>query len=333
MRDAIVHFYENIARKKSYWIPLLILTIGAYGFSLACRTVGIDDLRVQYYFSSDYYLISAGFWGNAPIAWLLGCFKFSPFFAKFTGVLLLLLDGFLVGCVFYTLNGERKKAFPYMILAGGFLTYPLITELWEYHGAGLNLGILLLLILLVVLIYETGTRTIKGYIYASLIMSVAICFAMQTPFVYISVVCMVLFYKYAICPKEMHPKWKWIADGLTYVIPLAAGVAVRLLIQIVLLHIFHEEYAPVSNVIIKHGVEAIISAMHYNWFSYVVEGLIYFPITVFDLLSVAFIALCFIRCWSMRSPVPFLAGVCVFLGLFSQSILQRLDLAFRRFSL
>ena len=42
-------FSEKITSRKSYWIPLLFYTFGAFGFSMLNRTVGADDLATFKY--------------------------------------------------------------------------------------------------------------------------------------------------------------------------------------------------------------------------------------------------------------------------------------------
>ena len=328
MKQSILDFYENIGKKKWYWIPLILLAVGAFGYSLTCRTVSIDDLRVQYYYSSEYYMISGGYWGEVPMKWLAGCLTYAPFFTKFTTVLFLLLDGFLLGAVLYRLNGGRKNVFSYMILSAGLLTFPLISEMWEYYGAVLTDAMALVVSLLTVLYYETEKRPRK-YLWACAAMAFVVSASLLSFFIFISLVMMLLFYKYAAEPRENHPRWKWVLEGLGYAVPLMVGLGIRFLLQVVLQKIFNAPYAPASDVWIEEGLQALVKTILYNGYSYAVKGLVYFPIAVFDLAGLCLLILACRQCGRMKSPVPLLIWAPMLVSLFAQSLIQRHVLPYR----
>lgn len=329
MKKAFREFYEDIGSKKAYWIPIILLAVGAYGFSLTCRTVSVDDLRAQFYQSPDYYLISGGYWGYALCQWLLGTYHYAPFFTKFASVLLYILNGYVFGTVLHQLNGRKGKLLPYLLLTGAMITFPLISEIWEYHGSALGYFVPMLMIFLSCLVFETEQDGKKKYLYASLLLAAAECIDMITAFVYMAVVCMILFYRYAVNGREDHPKWKWILEGLAYVPQLAVAVAVRLILQVVLQKITGTSFDPTIDVRIDMSPLSILKAIAYNGFSYGFESLLYQPILIFDLACLAFLVISIIRCRKMHSPVPILISICILLCLFSQSILQGRRLNFR----
>lgn len=133
---ALIRDYtEKISGKKAFWMPLLFYTFGGYGFSMLNRTVGVDDLATPLYVDDTVWFAELR-WG--AVLWKR-IFSFGanvPFLDKFLSVCFLMLAGTALGCIFYAINGRRQCVWLYTVLACSFITYPIISEIWEFTCGG-----------------------------------------------------------------------------------------------------------------------------------------------------------------------------------------------------
>lgn len=128
-------YMDKISGKKAFWMPLLFYTFAGYGFSMLNRTVGVDDLATPLYVDGTVWLAELR-WG--AVLWKK-VFSFGanvPFLDKFVSVCFLMLAGTVLGCLFYALNGRRQQVWLYTIAASSFITYPIISEIWEFTCGG-----------------------------------------------------------------------------------------------------------------------------------------------------------------------------------------------------
>ena len=130
MNSLLVEFQKEVLFKRMFYIPLIILSIMAYGFSLFNRTIGWDDLLRDHYFGSGNISLS-GRWGQVVWIKLFGYEDFDPFIDRFTALLLLIATSVLFCLLLFSIK-KLRSVFPYTISACAFITYPLINELWEY---------------------------------------------------------------------------------------------------------------------------------------------------------------------------------------------------------
>ena len=135
MVSLIRDYTEKISGKKAFWMPLLFYTFGGYGFSMLNRTVGVDDLATPLYVDDTVWLAELR-WG--AVLWKR-IFSFGanvPFLDKFLSVCFLMLAGTALGCIFYAVNGRRQYVWLYTVTACSFITYPIISEIWEFTCGG-----------------------------------------------------------------------------------------------------------------------------------------------------------------------------------------------------
>lgn len=135
MHTLIRDYMEKISGKKAFWMPLLFYTFGAYGFSMLNRTVGVDDLATPLYVDDTIWFQELR-WG--AVLWKR-IFSFGanvPFLDKFLSVCFLMLAGTAFGCLLYAINGRRERVWLYTVAACSFVTFPIISEIWEYTCGG-----------------------------------------------------------------------------------------------------------------------------------------------------------------------------------------------------
>ena len=135
MYALLKEYTEKIASKKSYWIPLLFFTFGAYGFSLLNRTLSPDDLATPLYVDSTVWLAELR-WGAVLWKKIFSFGTCVPFLDKYLSVCFLMLAGTTLGCIFYAMNGRRERVWLYTVAACSFITFPILSEIWEYTCGG-----------------------------------------------------------------------------------------------------------------------------------------------------------------------------------------------------
>ncbi|MBR1731245.1 MAG: glucosyltransferase domain-containing protein [Ruminococcus sp.] len=200
MINSIKTFYNDIARKKAFWLPVLLFTLLAYGFSLTRNTLSIDDMSLDFYGGIRGAIVASGRWGMEVWHKLLGINGYSPYIYKFFGVLFLLAAAFLMCCIFYNLKPSySSKVYPYTFFASIIITFPLINEIWEYNGANAVVGANLFVVFLSILyiLFSEQKLWIK-FLISGLMMSVVVSSYESALFVYITAVMCVLFYRYCV---------------------------------------------------------------------------------------------------------------------------------------
>ena len=83
MKKEISQFYQNVGRRVSYWLPLLFVTILAYGFSITNRTVGVDDLAYDTYYGDGKAMLAGMRWGAVLWRRAVSVLEFAPFAHRF----------------------------------------------------------------------------------------------------------------------------------------------------------------------------------------------------------------------------------------------------------
>lgn len=316
-------FCKTVAKKTSFWAPLLLFSVMGYGFSMMNRTISTDDLRFSYYTDPHQAGISGGRWGNLVLQKLLGFVDTTPFTAKFIGVLFLIGSGIVLCALLFYLNGRRTNVMPYTLFASLLVTFPLINEIWEYTGANAITAITLFLSCCTILFLITcKQKSFKVFMLAAIPMTLVVSSYEVGLFAYVTLVCMVLFYRLCFCSPQEN-SWKtWIMSGLSFVVPLLIGFVFRILIEIALLRIYNVTYSPVGAVEIAQD-SSLVHLLKDLLVLYGLAGLVYFPITIFVVAAVVFFVFSVVRSVRSRSILPLVQGLAVLISIFLQSFLQR----------
>ena len=196
-------FYKNVVTRFSYWGIILLFSIIAYGFSMLNRTISIDDLAKDLYIGNGQKMLAGTRWGMVLWHNVLGVTQVTPFIEKFLGVLFLIIASALISCIFYLLGGKSKCIMRYTILSALLITYPLINEIWEYSGANMIVAGNLCIVAGTVLYQITSERRWYVRLISGVALSVVASSYETGIFVYITLVLMILFYKYCFVLNNM----------------------------------------------------------------------------------------------------------------------------------
>lgn len=322
MYNTMKSFYLNVIKRVSYWLPLLFWAVLSYGFSTFNPTVSTDDLAREYYVGDGNAMISATRWGMVVWVKLLSTVKYIPGLDHLLGVALLILGAVTLSIVLYSLSEEKKYSIKYLVFSALIITYPLINEIWEYNGANMIVAGNILLVGLVhlYLLCEEHSK-LKKYIITGCSLSIVASSYESGVFVYITVVFIILFYKYVIQNVEQK-RLDWLKEGVPYIIPLAIAVILRIVIGIFLIKMMGLSYSMNGATAIKWGENNINGFILFNAYAYILEGLVYFPITIFLLFTLAFIGYCIWSSMKQKRILPCIMGILLLLSLFGQAVLQ-----------
>ena len=324
-------FYQNVIKRFSYWGITLLFSMIAYGFSVLNRTISIDDLAKDLYIGSGQKMLAGTRWGMELWHHVLGVTQVTPFIEKFLGVLFLIIASALISCIFYLLGGKSKCIMRYTILSALLITYPLINEIWEYSGANMIVAGNLCIVAGTVLYQITSERRWYVRLISGVALSVVASSYETGIFVYITLVLMILFYKYCFVRNNMKKKCQWIYEGFGFSIPLFIALGLRIVIGISLLKIYGLTYAANGASMLEweftfSHVKGLVKDCIYT---YIVSGLVYLPIAVFVILAVAFVAIFTWIGLKRKQLLACVLGICILGSLFLQVLVQGVVMPYR----
>ena len=82
----VKRFLYDVAFRKIFYIPLILMTTLSYGFTLFNRTMFIDDMAQSLYYGDENLKLRSLRWGQFLINRIFSNIEFSPFINKFFGV-------------------------------------------------------------------------------------------------------------------------------------------------------------------------------------------------------------------------------------------------------
>ena len=330
MYSLLKEFSEKITSRKSYWIPLLFYTFGAYGFSMLNRTVGADDLATPLYVDSTIWLAELR-WGAVLWKKIFSFGACVPFLDKYLSICFLMLAGTAFACILYQINGKRDRVWLYTIAACSFITFPIICEIWEFTCGGTIIVpgdyfcCFMLILWLLTCRTDSFPAQTRVLFTAGILLAPIISSAESIAPVYIAAVLIILFYRYCIQRTSPERKSAWFFEGVRFAIPLVTAFALRLIIAYSILAVLGLERKHTGATRIEwfgmnaEKFAALIKGMFIN---YGVASLIDFPITVFVICAVLFALRCILLTIRRRSALPVFLGICIGLSLFLITLIQ-----------
>ncbi len=329
MLDELKNFYNIVVKRVSYWLPLLFFTVLAYGFSIFNRTVGIDDLSRDYYIGSGHAMIAGTRWGMPLWLKIFATKEYVSGLERLLCVAFLMLAGIAFSAVFYYLSENKKYSFKYVIASSLLVTYPLFNEIYEYNGANLIVaGNLFIVCAAHLFLLIENEKHWKRYVVPGIVLSLVASSYESGIFVYITMVFMILFYQYIVQKKIKVNQWRWILDGVLYIIPLIIAVILRVVIGIVLLKVIGIEYVRNGSTGI-YWFEGIIPLVMKIFLVYFQKGLVYLPIGVFAVSAILFAVYCLARSIKEKSLFPLIIGAMTGISIFTQAFIQGRAMPYR----
>lgn len=314
MFKELLKFHNEVGKKTSFWLPILLFAIGAYSFSILNPTISIDDLLRDRYVGEG-NLMLAGRWGMVLWVKIFGITEYSPFIDRYLALVFLLLAAYLACVAFYTIK-PAGKLLPYTILASIIVTYPLINEIWEYTGANffstgnMALGTLAIITLLhgAKLPKPHKKREQAKYMLAAALLLLLPCSSYESGiFYYISFVAFVIFHE-LITGGHPYSILDFAGKIARYVIPLAMALVLRAVITIPILIIYHLDFhqqgeseiawitdTPLVNSLMSFKSEMMLFGL---------SGLIYFPVTVMLVAAAIIMLIGTLISWKRRTWQP-----------------------------
>lgn len=235
MRD-ICKDLKELFQNKFYCILLLIIGICTYGFVITHFSIGIDDTAIPMYFEEG-LAPYVGRWTLYMINKVVPITKLSPFLVEAVSMLLMLISASL-WCVLWKRIISNVIEVPwwiYVLVAGIFVTCPLISEVYVFYlhnGICIGYGLTALGLLFFMKSLEKGQNTkalIKYSVFAGLFLFVALgCYeSLMIVFAMGAVLAFILLRCFCdIKGTDVHYDTafvKWIAAGLIAVVTSLIG--------------------------------------------------------------------------------------------------------------
>lgn len=330
MSSIIKDFWNTILNRKSFYIPLSIISLMGYGFSLFNRTIGWDDLLRDHYFGSGNISLS-GRWGMVAWVKLLGFMDFDPFVDRFTALLFLLVASVLFCILLYSIK-RLESVHPYTITACIFVSYPLINELWEYCGANFFMtgGLALSTMTICLLRNYQHCNRLLGI--SGLLLLLPISSYESAIFYYLSLVCMVIFLDNIYYGKYRNFR-SLFKDICYYVIPIVIAFVLRITISFGIRIVMGLDGtgggATGIHWLSNTPLIVLTKMLSDNFIKYMLGALVYFPITEFLIALLLFTISIFLFFINKKKVIVLLYGLVLVLSLFSQAFLQGAALPYR----
>ena len=330
MISIIKDFWNTVLNRKSFLIPLSIISLMGYGFSLFNRTIGWDDLLRDHYFGSGNISLS-GRWGMTVWIKILGYEDFDPFIDRFTALLLLVITSVLLVLLLFSIK-KFKSIIPYSIAACAFVSYPLINEIWEYCGANFFLAGGLALSTLTIFILRNNQRNYKWVVLSGFLLLLPISSYEAAIFYYLCLICLVLFLDNFF--NEKYTDFRcFIKEICYYSLPVVIAFILRIVVSFVIRMILGLTSvgggATEINWLSETPLLAVMKIAGGNFIKYFLGAFVYFPITEFLIALSIFIVGIIVVSIKIKKGTVAIYGFLFIVSLFSQAIIQGNALPYR----
>lgn len=336
MQESIRLFWNNIGRKKGYWVPVLFFSVSTYGYSIFSRTIGIDDLASDIYIGSGHVMIAAGRWGMVLWNKLAAIPRLSPASDRLLATSFLMIAGVLLSALFYQIHYDLKdggSVCKYTVLSCCLITYPILGEIWEYSGANyMSTGGMLISILTCFYLLTRQTVGVKEILATGAMMTLPMSSYEAGVLFYITLVCGLLFYQYCVWGDKSRKGLYW-KNAIIYAAPLVIALFLRWGIGSILRLILGVEKgyngataitwgnAPFLDVLRKLIIDTVLN--------YVVNGIVYLPITVFLLAELFLIVYSVCLAIKRKSGMVLAGGLLLGLSVFIMPLMQGAFMQYR----
>lgn len=221
--------YKNLLKREikdilsiKYIICVLMTTFLGYGFYLTHVTVNVDCLAHSLYFDDRNIMLAAERWGSTFWFKILCWDDFYPCLTPMLGVLCFLTAVVSFSVLFRVSTDGKTKGGAEILFSCVLITYPLISEIWNYDGCLFYIGIGYTFVALSLLLMENK----KHIIAASLLLMLAIAGYESFAAVYVAGVLIVVFLENFYCKKHEGIK-NCFYSGMIYAIPLVVGLVLK----------------------------------------------------------------------------------------------------------
>ena len=322
-KDLVLKFFKN----PMFIIPLIIVTIGSFGYLLGHETINIDVLSSDRYYGEN-VLIEQGRLMAPLIDKIFNIMNFYPFLADFIAVLFLMLGAILFCAFFDSASKGKIKMIAYTIFACFFVSYPLLMEAFVFEPMGISiaLGFCFIAISLMLLNECLKTNSNKLFIGGTILLWCAISLYESFAVVYIVGVFLLLLVKILYENESRQSIKEYILTGLKFVAPLVIAILFNFVVTNAVIIIWVKKINMYADKNILYGDLGIVGGIK-NVFNtvmvkYVINGLGYLPITFLVISSLISFVLGIILSVKKRNFLIFLSILGMNLSLLMLSIIQ-----------
>ena len=336
MLESIKTFWNRVGKKEGFWIPVLFFTISTYGFSIFNRTVGIDDLAADLYVGSGNVMIAAGRWGMVLWNKLTAIPRLSPASDRLLATSFLLIAGIMLSALFFELHHgsqDKQSIYKYTIMSCCMITYPIMGEIWEYSGANyMSTGGMLISIVTCYYLQIKQSIGIKELLAAGVLMTLPMASYESGILFYVTLVCAILFYKYCVWNDQKKRSQYWKNASL-YATPLIIALFLRWTIGKLLRLLLGVAKGYNGATGIAWGRDPFLDTLRKliidTILNYGVNGLVYFPISVFLFAEVFLISYSVYCAIKKRDRMILEGGILLALSVFILPVLQGAFMQYR----
>ncbi len=283
MKQSILEFKKNI-NFKTYENVVLLSAIISYFYSFASRTVYIDSLNNGYYLSpySDGGLIAGKRWGYYLfVVPFLTRFS-TPFLDKFLATVLMVSAGFFLAVLLYNVT-RVGSTYAYAIISATFISFPMLTEVWEYEQTNFCVALNGLISILCVYYHinskESGIR--KLFIESFFILPLASTYEAALFFYFT----LLLLIEMLLLLYREETFGSWVKSIGCSVASIFISITIKYMVGFFLINVFNSQNGQMGATSILWGQddfsEVLSKMVKGNLYYYGVRALIYQPVRTF----------------------------------------------------
>ena len=319
-------------RSKVYTGSLFAIAIISYWYAAVNTSIGIDDIRGELEIGAGKQVIASGRFSLAFWPYLLG-YKTkwieNSFAIDIISIFALMLGVTNCCILFHKILKETMPIMGYTLFSCLMLSYPLIHEIWEYTHINLCIcmGYVCASMALLIMYEQLHGKSNKSKpVVASLLMLLVCSGYESVVFVYIFMVFAILFVSILNEYKEKVFR-QVLRHGEAYAGILAIGVFLRIFItKVIILGMFHVPLDGNGATAIMWGIKGfreIVGGLINGWInSYLLKGIVYFPLTEFWICIVVYVILFVYVVIKVKEKALCIPGIGMLFSLIALSILQ-----------
>lgn len=151
-------------------------------------------------------------------------------------------------------------------------------------------------------------------------------------FSYIALVMMILYMKYCLLDNTNNKSW--LTEGLKFACPLVIALILRIVIGYALMKFYGIDHFARNGASgfaeWEKGLKmAVVSILGRNFYKYIYNGLFYFPIRVFVIMAILFVAHFVVLSIMKKTSRPIIIGLLLCFSLFLQPFIQAFAMPYR----
>jgi len=336
---------EYFLKNKLYMLFLVLAAVVGYGYVLFHGTCGIDDISIDLYFKVGIG-VAIGRWPYYLINKIIPIAQYTPFWADFVTVLLLMLAVIVWCALARMIIGDKVSVWCYIIFAFMFMNYSMNADVFVFYLQN-GLGWLHLFVALALVLFwslykrEIGTaKQIVIRLSVIVLLTLAISFYESAASLFLTGVFVVLFLEIWANGKQAAFRGAKFFMALCFATRyLVYAMVARRIARAVIMRVFniapYAFYRSVSSLewLTKGGVGAIldrISEFLANLYcDYFAVGVAYYPIFLFVVCSALFLCILCYLVWKKRDVELVLSGLGIYASLFVLSVISGSAMEYR----